>query len=187
MKPNWFVGLPVGADRWLSRLVADAPRFLRLFHPADLHATVAFLGPCGAERARQAWSQIEGAELASFDVTLGGLKALGNPRRPSALSVVVQEGFERAAELIGALRAPMIEAAGARPDPRAPLPHITVARIGRKATGRQRHDALAWVEGKAPVGAAVTMDRICLYTWAEDRRIRQFREVEQRPLDGRPS
>ncbi|MBW2455023.1 MAG: hypothetical protein JRI68_10955 [Deltaproteobacteria bacterium] len=187
MKPNWFVGLPVAADRWLSRLVADAPQFLRVFHPADLHATVAFLGPCGAERAHQAWDQVGQRELQSFDVTLGGLKALGNPRSPSALSVVVQEGFERAAELIRSLRAPMIEAAGARPDPRAPLPHITVARIGRKASGHQRRDALAWVEAKAPVGAAVTMDRICLYTWAEDRRVRQFREVEQRRFDRTPS
>jgi len=187
MKPNWFVGLPVAAERWLSRLVADAPDFLRLFHPADLHATVAFLGPCGAERAQLAWQQLAGVELTSFVVTLGGLKALGNPRRPSALAVVVRDGFDQAAALIGALRGPMVAAAGARADTRPPLPHITVARIGRKASGRQRRDALAWVEAKAPIGAEVTLDRIGLYTWAEDRRLRQFRAIEERRFERTPS
>ncbi len=182
MKPNWFVGLPVVAERWFARLVADAPDGVRVFHPADLHATVAFLGGCGRERAFQAWAEADRLEGSSFAVTLGGLKALGNPRGPSALSVVVDQGRQAAAALIGSLRAPMIEAASARPDHRSPLPHITVARVGRKATARQRRAALSWVESKAPVGAELTIDRLCLYTWADDRRIRQFRKVEERLL-----
>jgi 2'-5' RNA ligase len=186
MKPNWFVGLPVAAEPWLSRLVADAPDDLRLFHPEDLHATVAFLGGCGPERARRAWEEVHRLEGSSFSVSLGGLKAMGNPRRPSALSVVVDQGHPQAVALIESLRGPMIEVAGARPDPRPVLPHITVARVERKASACQRRAALAWVESKAPVGAELTIDRICLYTWAENRPIRQFRKVEQRLLDGRP-
>ncbi len=187
MMANWFIGLPVGAERWFSRLVADAPDGVRVFHPDDLHATVAFLGGCAPERAQRAWATADRLGSSSFGVALGGLKALGNPRRPSALSVVIDQGQRQAAALIESLRAPMIEAAGARPDPRPPLPHITVARLGRKATARQRRDALSWVESTPPVGAELTIDRLCLYTWADDRSIRQFRKVEEHRLDRRPS
>lgn len=186
MRPNWFVGMPVDAGTWFAPLVAGAPPGLRIFHPDDLHMTVAFLGGCGEERARAAFAWAVNGAIdipgGPFDVTLGALAPMGNPRRPSALSVLLQSGLDEAVTIIAALRPAMWAATSARPDHRAPKPHITVARPPRRATGAQRRAAVAWAESIAPLGDGVTIDRLCLYTWSEDRKVRQFREVASTPL-----
>ena len=187
MAPNWFVGItvpPRGDDGtpWLERVLADLPTGVRPFHAADLHLTVAFLGSVGREPAERAWACAAALEGHPIVAELAGVKALGNPRRPSALSVVLASGGEDAVRVIEQLRAPMISAAGARPDTRPPLPHITIARPTRNCPPAERRRALAWAEGKSPLGQTVTMTQLALYTWAEDRRVRQFRVVAQRNL-----
>jgi 2'-5' RNA ligase len=182
MAPNWFVGLPVAAGPWLAPLVADAPRALRVFHREDLHLTVAFLGACGEERALAAWRTLDGFDHDAVEVSLGGLVPMGNPRRYSALSVLLVSGGAQTAALIGAVREPMWAAAAARPDDRPPQPHLTVARPTRAASAAERRAALAWATGKPPVGAHVLIDRIALYTWSDDRQLRQFRIFVERPL-----
>lgn len=181
--PNWFVALPVDPGRWFAPLVRTAPSLLRVFHPDDIHVTVAFLGSCGEAGARRAWDRVV-AELRHrqprpMTVTLGEIVPMGNPKRPSALSVVIAEGAAPVAELIGALRPEAWSAADARPDDRPPRPHITVARPRRKASGAERKAAIRWATDQPPVKADVTLDRVALLTWAEDRRARQFRAVEQ--------
>jgi 2'-5' RNA ligase len=176
--------MPVDAGEWFAPLVADVPPNLRVFHPDDLHMTVAFLGGCGEEAARSAFVLAEGHPAPPFTVTLGGLAAMGNPRRPSALSLLLEEGRDQAVAIIAALRDDMCKLAGARPDDRPPKPHITVARPPRRANGSERRAAVAWAESVAPLGAKVTVDRLCLYTWSEDRKVRQFREVASTPLAG---
>jgi 2'-5' RNA ligase len=179
---NWFVGFPVTAGPWFDELVANAPREVRVFHRDDLHATIAFLGNCGVERASAAWRTAEGFSSAPVQAVLGALVPMGNPRRPSALSLVLIEGREQAAPIIGALRDAMCDAAGFRRDTRAPLAHITVARPKLRASSQERKTAVAWAESKKPVAAPVVLDRIALYTWSENRKERQFRIVEARPL-----
>jgi 2'-5' RNA ligase len=175
---NWFIGLPIAATPWLAGVIADAPPGLRLFHPDDVHITVAFLGRAGEVAAGRAFDLVE-APAAPIQVTLGGLKAFGNPRRPSALSVVLAEGHDEVAALIGRLRDPLIAAAGARPEARVPSPHITIARPAMRAGPAERRAAVAWAEGKPPVSARLTIDRIALYAWSEDRKLRQFRSVKE--------
>lgn len=184
--PNWFIGLPVAPGSWFAPVVRSAPSFLRLFHPEDVHITVAFLGACGEQRARQAWSeaeqQLHRRPAAPLVATLGGLAPMGNPKRPSALSVVLEAGAEPVAELMGSLREAAWRAAGARPDPRPPLPHITVARPPRRASATQRRSAAEWARAHPPIGARITLDEVALLTWAHDRRVRQFRIVARMPL-----
>ena len=182
MKPNWFVAIPVPAGSWFEPLVRSVPPQVRVFHPEDVHLTVAFLGPVGAERAAAGWQQIT-SDHPAVEVSLGAVEPMGNPRRPSALSVIVADGFEVVADLVSALRDPILRAAEARPDTRPPKPHITVARPARNARGPARRAAIDWARARPSVGARVTLDRIALYTWAADRRERQFRIVEQHPAD----
>ncbi|MBW2524862.1 MAG: 2'-5' RNA ligase family protein [Deltaproteobacteria bacterium] len=188
MTPNWFIGLPVEAGTWFPRLIRGAPESVRVFHPDDIHITVAFLGSCGPEAARRAWSAVteelhRGVRpVAPLQATLGGVEPMGNPKRPSALSVVLSEGARPVAELMEALRHGAWAAADARPDRRPALPHITIARPKRKASGSERQDALRWAAELPAVGVGISLDRVALLTWAEDRRLRQFRAVEQSAL-----
>jgi len=164
---NWFIGWAVDGRDWLEGLVADAPREVRRFTVEDLHVTVAFLGQVGEERARAAFAIAEARRDEAFDVTLGGLVPMGSPRRPSALSLLLTEGHQEAARRMGAWREAMWAAAEARPDSRPPKPPVTVARPRRNARPDERRRAVAWAESKDPLGARVTLDRICLYTRAE--------------------
>jgi len=182
MQQNWFVGLEVEAARWFEPLVADAPSCVHVLHPGDLHATVAFFGGVGEEAAMRAWHAISEERLEIFDVALGGVAPMGNPRRPSALSVLLTDGREVAASLIARLRPTLIDEAGAKPDTRPPKPHITIARPHRNASAAERRRAVAWAEGKEPIAAQIHIARLALYTWSEDRRARQFRIVASRQL-----
>ncbi len=179
MKPNWFVGLPVDQGRWFAPLVREPPYKVRVFHPLDIHITVAFLGAVGEERARLGWQQVAGQHRTALTVSLGAVAPMGNPRRPSALSVLLEHGQQEVAARIGEIRQPIWQAAEARPDDRPPKPHITIARPTRSASSAQRRRAIAWAESLAPAQVELTLDRIALYTWAQDRRERQFRIVEQ--------
>ncbi len=182
MKPNWFVGLPIDPGAWFEPLTHDAPATVRVFHPSDVHLTVAFLGACGEQRAASAWQQLDDFAAAPIGITLGGLEPMGNRRRPSALSAVVNQGRQAIIELTLALRGPLISAAGAKSDERPPLPHVTVARPAKRCSSAQRREAVAWARSKPAIGGAQTLDRIALYSWADDRRVRQFRIVAQHEL-----
>lgn len=183
MTPNWFIGLPVDPGRWFAPLVRLAPDCVRVFHADDIHITVAFLGSCGEPRARLAWEHVvEHQQQLLTEVipaTLGGIEPMGNPRRPSALSVLLDQGSRPVAELIGTLRDGAWSAAEARPDRRPPLPHITVARPRRRANGAERRAALRWAREQPKVDASITLDRLALMTWAKDRQLRQFHAIEQ--------
>ena len=171
------------ADGWLARLQAEAPPDLRRFHAEDLHATVAFLGPCGEEAARAAFATAT-EEVTPIPVRLGRLVPMGPPRRPSALSLELEDGREEVAALITRWRPAMWRAASAREDDRPAKPHITVLRPPRRASPAERQRALDWAARQPPVNVAVTLDRLALYTWAEDRRRRQFQVVASRPFLG---
>jgi 2'-5' RNA ligase len=146
--------------------------------------TVAFLGGVGEQAAERAWAVTEGFDHAPITVRLSGLAPMGNPRRPTALSVLLGEGRDETIRLIAALQDPMLEAAGAPPARRSIKPHITVARPPRKANAAMRKRAVAWAESVPPIDTEVTIDRVALYTWSTDRRERKFRVVHERALSG---
>jgi 2'-5' RNA ligase len=196
-KGNWFVALPVVADRWYDALSAhaskargvasgasaDAPSLaLSRLHRDDLHLTIAFLGACGEEQALRAWATLEGWSAPALAATLGHLVPLGNPRRPSAIALTLTEGNEAVASLLGSLRDAMFDAAEVPRDLRVPLPHITVFRVPRHATSAERRSALEWVEACPPVPGRIRFETVALYAWAEGRSERRFRTVIERPL-----
>jgi 2'-5' RNA ligase len=79
MKANWFIGFPVAAGAWLRTVQTGAPANLRLFDPADLHLTLAFLGPNEPDRAFAAWSFAQTCTCRAATVTLGSLQPFGPP------------------------------------------------------------------------------------------------------------
>ncbi len=181
-RPNWFIGLPVPGHPWFEGLT-PVPRGARALHPDDLHLTVAFLGAVGEQRARAAWAVAEAATGAgSLTFVPGAILPFGNPRRPSAFSVVPRDGGAPICELIGRIRDPILTAAQARLDPRPPRPHATVARPGRKAGSEMRRALASWAAAQQLPDGPVLLEQIALFTWSEDRRTRLFRVVASRPL-----
>jgi len=182
MKPNWFVGLRVPAEAGVSAKVQGPPEGVRLFAEADLHMTVAFLGASGEAAAQRAWDRRSLARASAISASLGAVVPMGPPRRFSALAAELQAGRDAAGQLIEALRAPMLEAAGARPDNRPPRPHITVARLRRRAAPAERLGALAWASALELEGLRAELAELVLYTWAEDRTRTLFRAVASERL-----
>jgi 2'-5' RNA ligase len=160
-----------------------APRRVRVFVASDFHVTLGFLGSVQEPEARQAWSQI--GSFSSFRSVSGSfdrVQALGHPRKPSALSAIVDEGREAMTDMIAEARGPLLAAADAPPDDRAPLPHMTLARVQRRAQSAERQEALRWAEAIDLRGISFTAASVALYTWALDRQERLFRIVEQHAL-----
>ncbi len=182
MKPNWFVGLRVPPAAGVAGAVTDPPAGVRRFAAEDLHLTVAFLGTVGEEAAMRAWAARGPATGPAIGATLAGVVPMGSPRRFSALAAELGEGQREACDLIDALRAPMLEAAGSRPDTRPPRPHVTVARLRRRASPAERREAVAWASGLDLPGGSIELAELALFTWAEDRREVLFRVVESQHL-----
>jgi RNA 2',3'-cyclic 3'-phosphodiesterase len=178
VRANWFLGLPVEPDGRLLERLGDPPPRVRVFAPEDLHVTVAFLGPCGEDAARAAWELARGAEAPAGTATLDRVVPLGPPRRPSALSALLADGHRAMRDYLAEHRNAWLDVAGARPDPREPLPHCTLARPQRRATAAERQRAVAWGQSLSVGGLPVRLRPLALYTWAEDRRHRLFRIVE---------
>lgn len=177
MKPNWFVGLPVSPQGWFDELRGALPACCRSFHPLDLHMTLAFFGPLKEERVPEVVAYLDHVQTEPIPVQLGSLLALPNKRRFSALSFALTTGLEQARTFMGCHRDPLIELVNARPDVREPLPHITIARPLKKATTPERRELLRWAQQVPPLTATLTLDRLALYTWSENRKERQFKIV----------
>jgi RNA 2',3'-cyclic 3'-phosphodiesterase len=181
MSANWFVALPVAAEPWFAR-VGDPPAGVRLFHPEDLHLTVAFLGSVGESAARAAFAAAAAFRLHERTITLGPVVPMGNPRRPSALSARLVEGDRELAEAITNARDSVCDAAGAKRELRPALPHLTVARPRRSATYAERAAAVRWAATLDLGTPRLELDSLALYTWSEARGARLFTVVERIPL-----
>ncbi len=102
---------------------------------------------------------------------------MGPPRRFSALAAELEDGRQATCALIEGLRAPMLEAAGTAPDTRPPRPHLTLARVRRRAPAPERRAAIAWASGLVLPAALLRFEELVLYAWAEDRELALFRGV----------
>jgi len=130
--------------------------------------------------ARRAWDRI--GDYPSFQRVTGsfsGIEPLGHPAKPSALSAMVDAGREPLAEMIAEARETLLSAAGAPEDTRPPLPHMTLARIQRRANAAERRHALRWAHTIDLRGVTFTAPSVALYTWADDRQERLFQIVER--------
>jgi 2'-5' RNA ligase len=156
---------------------------LRPLAPEDLHVTLAFLGPCGEERALQAWQAAAALRHPPIGITAGSWRGFGPRRSPSAFGLTLAEGHPQLVELIRGWRHPILRAAGRPPDGREPLPHITLARPPRRSGPAQRARILRLLQDQPLPSGRVDLATLALFTWAADRRARQFRVVASRPLE----
>lgn len=179
-RANWFVGLAVPGAGWLDRL-GPPPTAFRLFGPSDLHLTVAFLGRVDEQAARAAWASTTWRD-APRTITLGAIVPMGSPRRWSALSILLVEGRAAIEAEIGRARVATCAAAGVEVDARPPKAHVTIGRPQRRASESERSAARSWAERIELPPVTVTVDKIALYTWSEDRSSSLFRIVASAPL-----
>ncbi len=182
-RPNWFLALPLPLDAGWEHCGSALPPGLRRFDPADLHLTLAFLGPCGEPAALSAWRALAPLRHPAVTVTAGAWLAMGPPRRPSAYALGLAAGRDAVAELIERW-GPLALAAAGRPGARRPaLPHVSLARPPRRGGEAQRQAMAAWLPGAPSPAGAVRLEHLALYTWSADRRRRLFRIAAQRRLD----
>lgn len=150
-----FLGLPLpaAARRELAALSESAlaahAAHLRLVDPAGYHATVHFFGPLEADDLRRAQAlcgQVVKALSAPLRCALAGLAPFP-PRGPArVVHAEFGEGHGALTAFLAAARERI--AAAAFPVPaRAPLPHVTVARVrrGRRWRMAEQLDVLAAV------------------------------------------
>jgi 2'-5' RNA ligase len=183
VRPNWFVALPIPAEAWFAERVAPhAPAGVRLFHPQDVHLTVAFLGGVSEESAGRAWALAALWRQGPVRATLGEVVGMGPPRRFSALSALIEDGCGEIEAGLRACRDSMLAAAGVPPERRPVHAHVTLARPRRDARPEERSAALAWAMRLPLRSTPIAIAELALYTWAEDRRERQFRVVARCPL-----
>ncbi|HCH63287.1 MAG TPA: hypothetical protein DFR83_10810 [Deltaproteobacteria bacterium] len=181
MKPNWFIGWPATLPaEWLADL-APPPRF-RVFHPGDLHATIAFLGGVSESAARHAWATLPPILGGPFEATWGGIVAMGPPRRYSALAAELDTPTRALRAQMATLQPKLLGAAGARPARHPPRPHVTIARPQRRASEAQRARGLEWAAGLTLPVLTTPIDKVALFTWSANRKERLFQIVEERAL-----
>lgn len=180
--PNWFVAIPIHAEALLQPWASAVPAGLRLFHPADLHLTVAFLGPMLPGSSDAVVAQMRTVRFAPFDLVPGQLLGLPSAAHITALSLSIAEGHAQAVALMDAWRSVFWAAAGSPPDLRSPLPHITVARPDRRSGQAGQAAARQWLASATACPIRLRATSLALYTWANDRQQQQFRIVAEIPL-----
>lgn len=181
MRPNWFVGWTIDAPGVMDRL-ACPPERVRLFVPSDLHITLAFFGSVDAERARAAFSLVNPADFRAISVVPTSLSLMGHPKRGTALAADIGQGRATLIDGMSRYRDALLNKAGTALPQVDHRPHVTVARIGRRARDPQRSAALTWARAVDLDGLVFHVDRIGLYTWAKDRRNRLFQLDRAMPL-----
>lgn len=184
MRPNWFIAFPVPGD--FVKALPPLPAGFRLFHPADVHLTLSFLGGCGQEAALRAFAvlnqRLRAAPLSSMPVSLGKVVPMGRPPIYSALSALLERGQDEVTSALAAHRDALAEAAAVRSDTRPPKPHVTLARPARRATPEHRRAGLTWAEQLDLSEVHASLDRLALYTWNQPRRDPYFCVVAETRL-----
>lgn len=189
IRPNWFLALPLPADAapsWLAAAAA-APSALRRVVAADLHLTLAFLGPCEAGAALAAWQALDGLLHPPIAIRAAGWRALGSPAAPTAYGLTLAVGHPELCTLLTHWGARALAAAGCRPQLRPPLPHLTLLRPPRRQALELREPMAAWMAAAPLPPEPALLSHLALYTWADDRRQRLFRIVRSRTLASTPA
>src|SRR5207253_6777135 len=131
--------------------------------PANLHLTLLFLGELDdrdlAQVCRLAAKST--AKLEPFRISIDGVGAYPNLRRPKVLWAGVDEGAEELIALFLAIEEPLFEAGFYRKEERAFSPHLTLGRAKEEADGFLLSPALAkysaWTAGITMVEEVLIM------------------------------
>ncbi len=134
------VPLPLSLLEELARLQRELerqipPRSVRWVQPGSIHLTFKFLGDTSVERLPELEQALKAvarnAPICAF--TVGGLGCFPNPHRPRVVWVGVEEPTGRLAAVQDAVEEAMAPF-GYEPEGRGFEPHLTLGRVGRKAS-----------------------------------------------------
>ncbi len=179
MSRNWFVAWPVeNATEWLTALAADAPVGVTFLDPADLHVTLAFLATHTDAAEKKLAGILRGLPPTGVDVTPGPFLALPQPRRFSELVATIDTGRLELEKQIAKWRPRLCREVGAQLDPRAPVPHITLARPDRRITNDERDLALAWIDSRPRDETPLRLARPTIYRWSDTKDSRRYQLTE---------
>lgn len=117
-------------ERALSAATGAAPRDTRFLPPDNWHFTLQFLGSVAEDDAVavRAACRATAAEIAPFDIEIGGLGAFKSPRRARVVWIGLARGAEQMTALYQALLA-RTEPLGFAREARPFAAHLTVARL----------------------------------------------------------
>ncbi|HXF82167.1 MAG TPA: RNA 2',3'-cyclic phosphodiesterase [bacterium] len=165
----------------LQRLLEEDGIRLRWVAPPNLHITLRFLGQITErelERAREA-ARRACREVPAFRITLAGVGAFPDLRRPQVVWVGVTDGAGTMAELARRLDDALARERFA-PDPRGFAPHMTLARVRDPALQARLSRSLPGLReervGEQGVTAVVVMESLlgpqgAVYTPVEEVRL----------------
>lgn len=180
MTPNWFVALPVrGTETLLAKLAITVPHEVRLFYPEDTHLTIAFMGAIPKERTAKVLQVMQQIDFEPFKISLSSLIPLPSAKHTSAFSYKLDQGHPQVVAIMDQWRDALLQAGGAPPDHRPPLPHLTIGRPQRKWGRQGAEQGIQWAANLTPITFEAVIDRVALYTWSDDRRHNQFKIVEE--------
>jgi len=180
---NSFVAAPIeNVGYWFDNYLENRPNAVRVFHPEDLHMTIAFLGKISADQQAAVIQAMEKLAHAEFEISFHRLVALPNAKRMSALSFSVNAGFQEAVNLIETWRAPIFKSISTEVETRPALPHITIARPERRANSQERKSILGWLKTVEAPRLKIPINRVALYTWSDNRKETQFKILYETPL-----
>jgi 2'-5' RNA ligase len=161
----------------LKGLITDSG--VKWSRPEQFHFTLKFLGETSPERIEKVL--MAGKAVASvrnpFEITVGGLSAFPNNRRPSTLWLGATEGADSFAELALQLDGLLVKY-GHGKESRPPTPHITLARIktysGETETARVLRTPEAGEIGTTTIDGFVLMQSTLKPTGSEYRVVEEF-------------
>lgn len=113
-------------QRTLERSRAD----VRWAKPGNTHLTLQFLGNTPVDKIEEIESALSrvGASHRGFGISIGGLGAFPNERRPRVLWIGVSQGADSLAALQSSVSREM-KKLGFKPEKRGYSPHITLGRV----------------------------------------------------------
>ena len=181
--PNWYIAFPVNTAPCFAH-IPSPPAKVRAFEDIDRHMTLAFLGAVTESQAHKAFALASVWPVRRGHITLGPVRPMGNPQRFTALSALVIDDTPELRNIMFDLRARMLEAAKRPAETRPVLPHVTLARLHRRATREQRAEALRWADGLDLGQPVLPLSRIALYTWHPTRESQLFRIADESSIRG---
>ncbi|QLA15039.1 RNA 2',3'-cyclic phosphodiesterase [Desulfolutivibrio sulfoxidireducens] len=189
-----FLGIPLpgayqdGLAALGPRLAAIAPARLALTRPGSWHLTLKFLGhtprrgPTGIQAVGQA---LAGVVWEAFVLLGGGGGFFPNAARPRVVYVGLSRGARDCRELAGRVEA-ALSALGVPSEPRAFIPHLTVARV--RDFPKDRGGKGGWDEVAGRLARAVwpecVVDRFVLYQSILGPHGPRYEVVEEFPARG---
>ena len=180
---NYFIAFPILAHDALNQVLPPVmPACLHSFVASDLHCTLAFLGHMHPDRVPAVLQALERLEASAIRCRVDQLIMLPSTQKFSALSWTFGEGRTAIEGLMLKYRDEFYHLAQAVPDTREPLAHLTIARPKGKLKEDEREVVREWMIEQDATEHVILLDRLALYTWAEDRKERQFRIVGEREL-----